>query len=53
MSFEDTISSTVKGSSPKYNLAKDFRIVYNEDIRAALRHQKIEFIVFDDNVPFD
>lgn len=51
LNFEDCITASKSGSMPRFDFKKKVKIRYSEEIRRQLKNGKLEFAVFDDNVP--
>ena len=53
MSGEDTTTRSIEGSNPHFDHSKQFTLIYTHGLRDYFRNDRIEFNVFDDNVPFN
>ena len=47
----DVFTKALMGDQPNYNFVKKHEIIYDQELQEYLRTQKLEFQIFDDNVP--
>lgn len=50
--IKDTYTSTVPGKEPNYDSLHTHDVPYNESLRNYLKRESIEFLVFDDSIPY-
>lgn len=53
MANEDTVTQPVEGSNPRFDHVRQYAVVYSMGAREYFINERMEFTVFDDNVPFN